>query len=351
MLKIELINFKLRPRDACIQAANNVSELFRQYRTIYPMRTCQLVLTHILLSTCIVHLNFSKDPVHASSSHRYLVEGLQGLEDVSVCHWFGARAFRIIYEASKAWNLEFPEELRDSKLIPRAKFVSATSEPPTMIPRVNTCLPTRVQPGAEYSPVHPSAHAGRRESLSMFARPGYQLPSHPATTQAGILRSQNQHRGSLPHILPSYSPSASTTPQSGVSATEVPHTTGSAETLFWNPLPNMAGLGVPIVPRNSYPVGPMDLDNMLGSSNEWDRFGRDGFKMSEAWNNDSPNAYASGGEEGYPQANGEGHGYTSTAVPQYGGGAQMGGHVSGVQPGGNQAFDASWWNGEGNVDR
>lgn len=351
MLKIDLVNFKLRPRDACIKAANNVSDLFRQYRSIYPMRTCQLVLSHILLSSSIVHLNFLKDPVHASSSYRYLVEGLRGLEDLSVCHWFGARAFRIIYEAAKAWNLDFPEELRDSKLIPKSAPVIGISESSPLAPRVNTGFPTGVQPSTEYSPAPSPAHVGRRESLSMFARPKHQLPSHPATSQAGLLRSQTQHRGSLPHILPSYSPSTSTTPQSAVSATEAPQTTGPAESLFWNPLPNMAGLGVPIVPRNSYPVGPMDLDNMLGNGNEWDRFGRDGFKMSETWNHANSNAYAGGGEEGYPQVNGEDHGYTDAAVPQYDGGAHIGGHVSGVHTAGSQTFDSGWWPGQGNLDR
>lgn len=30
-------------------------------------------------------------------------------------------------------------------------------------------------------------------------------------------------------------------------------------------------------------MSPMDLNNMLGNVDEWDRFGRDGFKMSSTW--------------------------------------------------------------------
>jgi hypothetical protein len=344
MLKIDLINFRLKPRDACIEAANMVSELLRQYRSYYPMRTCQLVLTHILLSNCIVHLTFSKDAQFASSSYRYLVEGLQALEDLSICHWFGARAWKIIYETSKAWDLGFPEELRNSKLIPKAGCVDGVSESSIVVPRVNTGTTSRVNASTVNSPASPSAHPTRRESLSMFTRPdrkNVQLPSHSAAPQRGsMLRS---HRGSLPHILPSYS--ANSTPQTDIPASHP--STGSAETLFWNPIPTT--LGVPILPRNSYPVGPMDLDNMLGNSNVWDRFSRDGFKMSETWNHDQANAYGGSGEAGYPQVSGDSDAYAEAA--QFNGAGHMNGHVSEVQQGAGQSFDASWWSGEGNLER
>lgn len=90
---------------------------------------------------------------------------------------------------------------------------------------------------------------------------------------------------------------------------------------------------------------------MLGSSNEWDRFGRDGFKMSETWNHDQSTAYSNNGQPGYPQGSGEHNAYSAAEVAHYGGGAQMGGHVTGVQHGGSHAFDASWWDGEGNMGR
>ncbi|KAJ4294431.1 hypothetical protein N0V90_008121 [Kalmusia sp. IMI 367209] len=337
MLKIDLINFKLKPRDACINAANSVSELLRLYRRHYPMRTCHLVLTHILLSNCIVHLTFSKDSTFASSSYRYLVEGLQGLEDLSECHWFGARAFKIIYETSKAWDLGFPEELKNSKLVPKPKTAPAET---MVVPQIVTKVPSRVHPSVEFSPVPTSAPPVRRESLSMFARPqrreSQQLPSHPAMSPSqngGMLPAQSQHAtGSLPHMVPSYSPSTSTTPQQDLPTSNPPQvTTGSAETLFWNPLPNMAGMGVPILPRSNYPVGPMDLDRMLGNSDEWDRFSRDGFKMSESWNHDHANAYGGSGEEGYPQVSADSNGYAHAEVAHFAGGGQMGQH--GVQHG------------------
>lgn len=350
MLKIDLINFRLKPRDACIEAANAVSELLRQYRSYNSMRACQLVLTHILLSTCIVHLTFSKDAQFASSSYRYLVEGLQALEDLSVCHWFGARAWRIIYETSKAWDLGFPEELRNSKLIPKPGCIDGSSGSSIVVPQLNTNTAKRATTGTVESPVSAPAQSIRRESLSMFAhsdRKDIQLPSHPASIRgANMLHSQTQHRGSLPHILPSYS-AADSTPQTDIPVSHP--NTGSAEILFWNPLPS--ALGVPILPRSNYPIGPMDLDNMLGNSNEWDRFSRDGFKMSETWNHDQANAYGRSGEAGYAQVSRESDGYANAGVAQFNGAGHMTGHTSEVRQGAGQAFDTGWWNGEGNLDR
>jgi hypothetical protein len=171
----------------------------------------------------------------------------------------------------------------------------------------------------------------------MFTRPdrkNVQLSSHSVKSQGGnMLRS---HRGSLPHILPSYS-AANSCPQNDLPASH--SSTGSAETLFWNPIPT--ALGVPILPRNSYPVGPMDLDNMLG----------DGFKMSETWNHDQANAYGGSGEAGYPQVSGDGDAYANAEVAQFTGAGHTTGHVSEVTQGAVQSFDASWWGGEGSLER
>lgn len=355
MLKIDLINFRLKPRDACIEAANCVSELLRQYRSHYSMRACQLVLTHILLSNCIVHLTFSKDAQFASTSYRYLVEGLQALEDLSVCHWFGGRAWKIIYETSKAWDLGFPEELRNSKLIPKSGTLKETSESSIVLPRVNTETASGKTSSADSRSVPSSTHPTRRESLSMFARPDSrtsQLPSHPASSQGGSMpRTQTPHRGSVPNVMPSYSPSMPSTSPNDISAPQSSQATTGADTLFWNPLPQF-GLGVPILPRNNYPVGVMDLDNMLGNANEWDRFSRDGFKMSETWNHEQANAYGGSGEEGYPQASGDSNGYAHAEAAQYSAGAHMNGHLASAQQhGGHAAFDTSWWAGEGNMGR
>jgi len=364
MLKIDLINFKLKPRDACIEAANRVSDLFRLYRQHYPMRACQLVLTHILLSSCIVHLLFSKDPKHASTSYRNLVEGLIGLEDLSVCHWFGARAFKIIYETAQAWDLPFPDELKESRLVP----TSATSlnRIPSSV-KVSQAAPSRASTapyGMTYSPVPPSANANRKESLSMFARPDRKpvhLPSHSTTpAPPTIPPSEPLQRGSHSRIVPSY-PQSTSSATRPVVASQQPSTTGPGETLFWNPLPNMAGMGVPIMPRQPYGVRPMDLDNMLGNVDEWDRLSRDGFKMSDAWPQQDHHAQGYGGAAGHhPES------YATTAATAQGGaehneyvthheathyptGGAMG-HGSVPQSGG-PGFDAGWWGGENNMER
>lgn len=347
MLKVDLIHSDIRPRDTCIDAANQVSELLRLYRQHYGMRACQLVLTHILLSVCIVHLLYSAE---SQIAYRNLCEGLQALEDLSVCHYFGGRSFKIIHALAKLWNIHFPEELKDSKLLPMEGPAGLVSPPAEtiLIPPNTSSIASRMGGGVGYSPLPPAAQPLRRESLSMFAHPEHrnvQIASHPATTQGGsVLPSQPHHRGSHAGLVPSYTPSSTSTPQNIPTPTTNPSTTGSAETLFWTPVP---GMGVPILPRN-YQVSPMDLDNMLGNSDVWDKFSRDGFKMSDTWQQEPVNAYHAAPSDGYAQAGAESNGYNANPdAGQYVHGHDMNHQVP--QHVGGQGFDPGWWAGGGNA--
>lgn len=243
LLKVELIHSDVRPRDICVEAANNVSRIVRFYRKFYDFRQAHLIIPHILLTVCVLHLLYSKEnPV----SRQNLVEGLQGLEDLHECHYFGARSFRIIYALSKTWNLPFPEELSNSKLIPKNDpenphgRMSPPGEPLLMVPSSQTITGNRIGPGA----IHPP-QPQRRESLSMFASQNMmQLASHPANSRASSVVSSQRHSSpavrhetvqggynnnmSLPY---QYTPPLS-------SATNMPTTIASstvdtAETMFW----------------------------------------------------------------------------------------------------------------------
>ncbi|KAF2690882.1 hypothetical protein K458DRAFT_355200 [Lentithecium fluviatile CBS 122367] len=340
MLKVDLIHSNVSPRNTCVDAANQVANLLRLYRQHFNMRACQLVLTHVLLSVCIVHLLYSSEsPV----SYRNLVEGMQALDDMSVCHYFGGRSFKIVHALSQVWNIPFPKELNGSKLL--SKDSASPSDPLLLQP--TTSIASRLGGGVGYSPV-PLEQASRRESLSMFARPDRKsvpLPSHTATSQSSsVASSQAQHQHSQPKLLSAYSLSPSTvtasTPQSIPTSAPTPPSSGSAETLFWAPLP---GMGVPILPRN-YQMSPMDLDNMLGNVNEWDRFSRDGFKMSDTWQQDPVSSYNGDHSGGFSQA-GQSNGYHASAdAAQYGDGGDV--HQHGVQHGPGQPFDPAWWGGE-----
>jgi|SRR5690242_3709004 len=335
MLKIDLIHSDVHPRDKCIEAANKVSELTRMYRSLYDFRTAHLAIPHILLSVTVVHLLYSKDD---STSRRNLVEGLQGLEALHECHYFGARSFRIIYTLAKTWNLPWPEELKHSKLVPRSdpnKPPGTASPPPDpLLVAPNTAvLVNRMGPGG-YSQI-PEPH--RKGSLSMFANQNL----HINTSRSGSVISSSQHRSSLVSSSPtqpaystgmpmgsySYAQSMSMTAPTTNSATSE-----AADAMFWTPI---AGIPAPILPRVNYQqISPMGLGSVLHTGDMGDRLGRDGFKINEDWQQTGVNGYGSS-TSGYE------HGHASGSYPvSY----QRGGH--GAQQGqGQEDFDASWWQG------
>jgi hypothetical protein len=341
MLKVDLIHSDVHPRDKCIEAANKVSELSRLYRSMYDYRTAHLAIPHILLSVSVVHLLYSKDN---PTSRQNLVEALQGLEALHECHYFGARSFRIIYSLAKTWNLPWPEELKDSKLVPpnnpnKPRGTASPPADPLLVAPNTTTLVNRMGPGG-YQVTEPH----RRGSLSMFANRNMQSNAR-ASSQPGSVVS-TQHIGS---------PLSSHTPTQTTFSTEMPinsytypgsmssmttpttstATTDAADAMFWTPL---AGIPAPILPRvNYHQISPMGLDSVLHAGDMGDRLGRDGFKINEDWQQSAVNGYGGNTTSGYESAQG------SAAYPvSY----QRSGHNS--QHGQTQEdFDPAWWNNGG----
>lgn len=372
MLKVDLIHSNVHPRDICVEAANNVSNIIRIYRRFYDFRVAHLVIPHILLSVCIVHLLYSKD---SRASYQNLVEGLTGLEDLHECHYFGARSFRIIHTLAKTWNLPWPEELRNSNLIPKSKpdrargTISPPADPLLVAPNTVPTTSNRMGTNMPYPPV---SHPNRRESLSMFTPQGsLQLATHPAITRPGSVPAAQHHQSPAVAHTPlqgqpyntniplsqyqSYSQPISSVPND-VATTITSPNTATAETLFWNPIPGMPG---PILPRTNYQqISPMGLDSVLQSSDMGDRLGRDGFKMSEDWQSNHVNGFATGNDTGFagqgsqPQGTymhrgstagyeqqGVGEGYQQPQVQQAHQGHQG-------QPGQHEEYDGGWYSGQ-----
>lgn len=341
MLKVDLIHSDVHPRDECIEAANKVSELTRLYRSLYDFRTAHLAIPHILLSVSIVHLLYSKD---IPLSRRNLVEGLQGLEALHECHYFGARSFRIIHTLAKTWNLPWPEELKTSKLTPRTDpdrprgVVGPPTDPLLVAPNASSFNASSFSNhiGAGGYPQAPEPH--RRGSLSMFANRNLHVNTHNVSRPGSVASSQ--HHGS-----PTVS-SAATQPAFSAGVPLGPYrypqsmpmtlpptstaTSDAADAIFWTPI---AGMPAPILPRVNYQqISPMGLDSVLHTGEMGDRLGRDGFKINEDW---QPNGSATGYESGHTNGS-----YTVSY--------QRGSH--GGQHGQTQEeFDSSWWqNGGGN---
>ncbi|KAL5120108.1 hypothetical protein ACEQ8H_001933 [Pleosporales sp. CAS-2024a] len=303
MLKVDLIHSDVRPRDICVDAANRVSEIVRFYRQLYDFRVAHLAIPHILLSVCIVHLLYSQDD---KTSYQNLVEGLQGLEDLHECHYFGARSFCILYTLAKTWNYTWPEELRNSPLVPEQPDIDrprGTMSPPAdpLLVAPNTVTTTGPHMSSTNMAYPALDHNRRRESLSMFST-HHILPTHPIACSdmipAGIHSvpspqppqppvghaSSNLAYSNIspPYINPHFSSTSSSSlpvPSTGTMSTTA---ADAADTLFWNPLPGMPG---PILPRtNTFePSCAMGLDTVLQPPDMGDRLVRDGFKMSEDW--------------------------------------------------------------------
>lgn len=344
MLKVDFIHSDVHPRDKCIEAANKVSELSRLYRSMYDYRTAHLAIPHILLSVGVVHLLYSKDN---PTSRQNLVESLQGLEALHVCHYFGARSFKIIYTLSKTWNLPWPEELKNSKLVPRSDpnrpqgTVSPPADPLLVAPNTAT-LVNRMGPGG-YVQV-PEPH--RRGSLSMFANRNLQANTHPTSRPGSVVPSQQvgSPLTSQTPTQPSYSagtPMGSYTYAQPMSSMTIPTTSAAtsdaADAMFWTPI---AGLPAPILPRVNYQqISPMGLDSVLHTGDMGDRLGRDGFKINEDWQQTGVNGFGGSGT-GYEQ--------TSQGGGSYPVSYQRNSHA-GQHGQGQEDFDSSWWqNGAGN---
>jgi hypothetical protein len=350
MLKVDLIHSDTHPRDICTEAANKVSEIVRIYRQLYDFRVAHLAIPHILLSACIVHLLYSKDD---KVSYNNLVEGLQGLEDLHECHYFGARSFRILHTLARTWNLPWPEELRNSKLVSKADLdnpygtTSLLADPLLVVPNTVTTTGTRMGQKVPYSPID---HGNRRESLSMFSNQTLQLASHPATARPGSVPATQHQSPAIGHTpthsynpIPSYSQySQSISVSPNAAATVSSPTIETAEILFWNPIPGMPG---PILPRNScQQISPMGLDTVLQSSDMGDRLVRDGFKMSEDWQSNHVNGFTTSSDAGFNLQNAQAGNFRPYAQPGEGVGYQQqqqqqqhGGHTQ------QQGYDPRWY--------
>jgi hypothetical protein len=355
LLKVDLVHSDIRPRNICVDAANKVSDLVRIYRQFYDFRQAHLLIPHILLTVCVVHLLYSKEN---NVSRKNLVEGLQGLDDLHECHYFGARSFRIIYTLAKTWKLPFPEELSNCALIPTSDpnkpkgQISPPADPLLIPPNTTTITGNRIGPGRLHPPI-----AQRRESLSMFApQPRLQLATHPANSRPSSVVSSQHHPSPVVGHTPiqssyntgmpmsTYQYSQPMPSASNMSTTMTSTATEPAESMFWNPIPGVPG---PILPRHTYQqISPMGLESVLHNTDTSDRLGRDGFKISEDWRSSHINGFATGvggGVYGNPHGQADaGYAHRGSFAQQtndviYQQGAHDGHHHT------QEEYDSGWW--------
>lgn len=355
MVKVELMNSTVHPRDICIDAANKVSELVRTYRMLYDLRVAHLVIPHILLTVSIVHLLYSRDnPI----SYQNLVEGLQALEDLHECHYFGARSFRILHTLSETWNLPWPKEMLNSKLLqgnmPSGSQATASGLTDPLLVEPNTFSATRSHTGINTTfSLSSIGHAGRRESLSMFnPQVNSQLVTNSTITRPGSVPNQYQQSHAISHssnnaynALPYQFSQNMSSVGSNVARTATSGSSDPSEAIFWNPIPGVPG---PILPRNTYQqISPMGLDSVLQQQEIGDRLGRDGFKMSEDWQSSQVHSFTSGSgsysqQNHQPQTPGYIH-RGSQSYQQQGDRMQFRGQTHNPQQSGQEDFSTTWY--------
>ncbi|KAF2840571.1 hypothetical protein M501DRAFT_916607, partial [Patellaria atrata CBS 101060] len=270
LLKVDVLNSRLVPRDVCLSSATEVSNLVDEYRGLYGLRCTTVLMTHILLSSCTVHL--LDLPAKAASDR--LCQGLRDLESMSINHRFAARGYKIIVALSKSWGYSLPANIPQS---------------PTLLPKDDVNLPN----SAFFA-----STVGHLNTINMTQG----LASHNSSQSEKLLKdsysltptlqlhTQSTYPTSTSYVTPpSYSSAdavttATVTPPSLAQVTQEqqqgpflsPH---PSEQLFWSPFP---GQGIPLLGSNIN-VSPMDLSNMLQTVDEWEQFNRDGFQITDNW--------------------------------------------------------------------
>lgn len=221
-LKVDLTNSQISPREICTSSANSIAGLFSNFRQTYGMRRVPVLLTHIILSSSIIHLLDLPNPTSATN----LALSITGLREMTANHSFCARCLQIILKLAIQWNIHLPLEVSQA---------AYDMKPETMI-----SIPTRSQnsQGADHylSPV-----------------------SERSLQQDHILNAD--FAGETPFAALKHSPKPSAN-------------TGE---LFWSPFPDQS---VPL--QANPPGGPMDINAMLDVPNDWDQLNRDGFRPMAA---------------------------------------------------------------------
>lgn len=223
-LKVDLLDSKVSPRDICTHSAENVSSLVARYRDYYGLRRVCVIMAHVILSSCTVHLLNLPTP----SASFNLADGIRALREMSINSGFAGRCLRIVLTLSKKWEINLPSEVQEA---------TAEVSPETMFP----------------TPKSDEFFAPLQQDDPH--RPVYQR-SHSATE------------------LIMLNPSASNNVSNGTATPSLP--AASLTDLFWTPFPDHS------MPLQANPESTsMDITGLMDVRlSDWEQFNRDGFKMA-----------------------------------------------------------------------
>ena len=124
LLKLNITDSNLSPREICMKCADSASQLVAIYRAAYGLRRIPVLLTHVILNSSIIHLMNLPN----TSAAMHLAQGITSLRETTSNHYFSFRAFGVIKALPKRWNIELPVMVEEALVEPPAE--DQTASPP-----------------------------------------------------------------------------------------------------------------------------------------------------------------------------------------------------------------------------
>ena len=109
----------IKPRDIVISSASEVTGLMETYRNRFGLRCANILIAHILLTACTVHLMDLPSKGYTSLSDRNqtairnISRGLRDLAAMSKNHVWAARCFKLVCGLAEQWQLYIPDDAFD----------------------------------------------------------------------------------------------------------------------------------------------------------------------------------------------------------------------------------------------
>ncbi|QIW97462.1 hypothetical protein AMS68_002980 [Peltaster fructicola] len=124
-IKLDLRGANLYPRDACTNAANEISRLMNALRALYGLRRVSVAVISNLLSASTIHLLNLPQETAATN----LTQAMHDLQTLSVNHPYAARCLDITRSLAVKWGISLPEEA----IMNNFRFNSTLSSPSASI--------------------------------------------------------------------------------------------------------------------------------------------------------------------------------------------------------------------------
>ena len=109
-LKLNVMKSNVSPREICMECADSAAGLVAAYRRIYGLRRVPVLLTHVILTSSIIHLMH----LPSTSAALHLAEGITSLRETTLCHGFSVRLSGIIVSLAKRWNIQLPAVVEEA---------------------------------------------------------------------------------------------------------------------------------------------------------------------------------------------------------------------------------------------